>query len=191
MGFWLRLLLLFSRQVVSHSLWTHGLQHARLLCPLLFLRVCSNSCPLSRWCYLTAHLLLPFSPFAFSLSLSIRIFSNELALRIRWSKHWSFSFSISPSNEYLGLRFPPPYHRCENDSLVKFGIRETSYRLHFFNMNENFDLKYEGGSFKRFWIIWIAIKTRDLVHELFLKLKNNGPWKIFLHLFLLTPHIIT
>ena len=129
MGFWLRLLLLFSRQVVSHSLWTHGLQHARLLCPLLFLRVCSNSCPLSRWCYLTAHLLLPFSPFAFSLSLSIRIFSNELALRIRWSKHWSFSFSISPSNEYLGLRFPPPYHRCENDSLAKFGIRETSYQV--------------------------------------------------------------
>ena len=32
---------------------------------------------------------------------SIRIFSNELALRIRWSKYWSFSFSISPSNEYL------------------------------------------------------------------------------------------
>ena len=34
---------------------------------------------------------------------SIRIFSNELALRIRWPKFWSFSFSISPSNEYSGL----------------------------------------------------------------------------------------
>ena len=34
---------------------------------------------------------------------SIRIFSNELALCIRWPKYWSFSFSISPSNEYLGL----------------------------------------------------------------------------------------
>ena len=34
---------------------------------------------------------------------SIRIFSNESALRIRWPKHWSFSFSISPSNEYSGL----------------------------------------------------------------------------------------
>ena len=32
---------------------------------------------------------------------SIRVFSNELALHIRWSKYWSFSFSISPSNEYL------------------------------------------------------------------------------------------
>ena len=36
---------------------------------------------------------------------SIRVFSNELALHIRWPKYWSFSFSISPSNEYLGLIF--------------------------------------------------------------------------------------
>ena len=34
---------------------------------------------------------------------SIRVFSNELALPIRWPKYWSFSFSISPSSEYLGL----------------------------------------------------------------------------------------
>jgi len=46
------------------------------------------SCPL---------LLLP------SIFPSIRVFSNESVLRIRWPKHWSFSFSISPSNEYSGL----------------------------------------------------------------------------------------
>ena len=34
---------------------------------------------------------------------SIRVFSNELALHIRWPKYWSFSFNISPSNEYSGL----------------------------------------------------------------------------------------
>ena len=34
---------------------------------------------------------------------SIRVFSNESALRLRWPKYWSFSFSISPSNEYSGL----------------------------------------------------------------------------------------
>ena len=34
---------------------------------------------------------------------SIRVFANELALRIRWPKYWSFSFNISPSNKYLGL----------------------------------------------------------------------------------------
>ena len=43
-------------------------------------------------------LLLPPSIFP-----SIRIFSNESVLRIRWLKYWSFSFSISPSNEYSGL----------------------------------------------------------------------------------------
>ena len=42
-------------------------------------------------------LLLP------SIFLSIRVFSNESALRIRWPKHWSFSFNISPSNEHPGL----------------------------------------------------------------------------------------
>ena len=38
-----------------------------------------------------------------SIFLSIRVFSNESALRIRWPKYWSFSFSTSPSNEYSGL----------------------------------------------------------------------------------------
>ena len=47
----------------------------------------------------TSHPLLPLSPPAFNLS-SIRVFPNELVLHIRWPKYWSFSFSISPSNEY-------------------------------------------------------------------------------------------
>ena len=67
----------------------------------LFPRVCSNSCLLSLWCYLTisssATLFLP-STFP-----SIRIFFNKSAFRVRWPKYWSFSFSISPSSEYSGL----------------------------------------------------------------------------------------
>ena len=43
----------FSRSVMSNSLWPHGLQHTRLPCPLLSPGVCSNSCPLSQWCYPT------------------------------------------------------------------------------------------------------------------------------------------
>ena len=46
------------------------------------------------------HLILCLLPSTF---LIIRVFSNELVLHIRWSKYWSFSFSISPSNEYSGL----------------------------------------------------------------------------------------
>ena len=49
-----------------------------------------------------SHPLLSISPSAFNLS-SIRVFSNESDLCTRWPKYWSFSFSISPSNEYLGL----------------------------------------------------------------------------------------
>ena len=45
--------LLFSCQIVSDSLWPHGLQHTRLPCPSPTRRVCSNSCPLSWWCHPT------------------------------------------------------------------------------------------------------------------------------------------
>ena len=54
--------LLFSCSVVSDSLWPHGLKHTRLLCPSLFPGVCSNSCPLSRWCHPTiSYSVIPIS----------------------------------------------------------------------------------------------------------------------------------
>ena len=92
----------FSRSVVSDFLRPHGLQHTRLPCPSPTLRIYSNSCPLSWWCHPTISLCHPlFLPP--SIFPSIRVFSNESALRIRWPKYWSFSFSISLSNEYSGL----------------------------------------------------------------------------------------
>ena len=57
-----------------------------------------ESVTLSNHLILCHPLLLPPSIFP-----SIRVFSNESVLRIRWPKYWSFSFSISPSNEYSGL----------------------------------------------------------------------------------------
>ena len=52
----------FSCSVVSNSLWPHGLQHARLPCPSLTSRACSNSCPLSWWCHPTiSSSVVPFS----------------------------------------------------------------------------------------------------------------------------------
>ena len=51
----------------------------------------------------SSHLILCLPLLLPSIFPSIRVFSNELALHIRWPKYWSFSFSISPSNEYLGL----------------------------------------------------------------------------------------
>ena len=88
---------------MSNSLPPHGLQHARFPCPLLSPRVCSNSRPPSRWCHPT--ISSSVVPFFLLLSIfpSIRVFSSESAHCIRWPKYWSFSFSISPSNEYSGL----------------------------------------------------------------------------------------
>ena len=86
-------LLLVSHSVMSDSLPSHGLQHARLSCPSLSPGVCLNSCPLSRWCHLTipssCHplLLLP------SIFPSMRVFPNESGLHIRWPEYWSFSIS--------------------------------------------------------------------------------------------------
>ena len=87
---------------MSDSLLLHELQRARppYLSPTS--GVHPNPGPLSQWCHPTISschslLLLP-SKFP-----SIRVFSNESALCIRWPKYWSFSLSISPSNEYSGL----------------------------------------------------------------------------------------
>ena len=63
---------------------------------------CSNSRPLSWWCHPTISSCRPLL-LLHSIFPSIRVFSGELALHIRWPKYWSFSFSISPSNEYSGL----------------------------------------------------------------------------------------
>ena len=83
-----------------NSLQPHGLHHTRLPYPSLSPVVCSKSCPLSRWCYLTISPSVAPSPLLPSIFPSIRVFSNESGLPIRWPKYWSVGFSISPSNEY-------------------------------------------------------------------------------------------
>ena len=86
---------------VSDSLWPHGLQYIRPPCSLTTPGVYSNSCPLSLSCHPTiSSSVVPFSCLQ---SLPASVFSKESVLHIRWPKYWSFSFSINPSNEYLGL----------------------------------------------------------------------------------------
>ena len=79
---------------------------------------------------------------------SIRVFSNESALRIRWPKYWSFSFSIGPSNEYSGLisfrmdwldllavqgtlkSSPTPQLKSTNSSVLSFLYSPTLISIH-------------------------------------------------------------
>ena len=90
----------FSHSVMSNSLRPHGLQASLSITnfrSLLKLMSIESVMPSNHLilCHPLLHLLLIFP--------SIRVFSNESGLRSRWPKYWSFSFSISPSNEYSGL----------------------------------------------------------------------------------------
>ena len=91
----------FSWSAVSKTLWTHGLQHARLPCLSPTHGACSDSCPLSWCCHpTTSSSVIPFSSCLQSFPASG---SFPMSQHIRWPKYWSFGFSISPSSEYSVL----------------------------------------------------------------------------------------
>ena len=86
---------------MSNSLQPHGLQQARFLCPSQTPSACSDL-------HLVRDTIQPSHPLSSPLLLpsilpSIRVFSNESVLHIRWPKYWNFSFSICSSNEYSRL----------------------------------------------------------------------------------------
>ena len=95
----------------AHSLQPHGLQDARIPCSSQTPRVYKNSQSLLK--LMSIKLVMPSNhlnlccPLLLLISIfpSIRVFSSESVICIRWPKYWSFSFRISPSNEYLGLIF--------------------------------------------------------------------------------------
>ena len=95
----------FNLSVVSNSLQPRGLQHARLPCPSPTPGTCSNSCQWCRWvgdAIQPSHPLSSPSPPAFNLSQHQGLFQWVSASH-QVAQSWSFSFSISPSNEYSGL----------------------------------------------------------------------------------------
>ena len=109
---------------MSDYLQPHGLQHARLPCPSPTPGAYSNSMsiesvmPSNHLILCHPLLLLP------SIFPSIRVFSNESVLCIRRPKYWSFSFSISPSNEYSG------WVSFRMDWLDLFAVQGTLKSLH-------------------------------------------------------------
>ena len=104
---------------MSNSLrppWTAALQASLSItnsCSLLKLMSIKSVMPSNHLILCRPFLLQP------SIFPSIRIFSNESVLHFRWPKYWSFSFSISPSSEYLGLI------SFRTDWLNLFAVQET------------------------------------------------------------------
>ena len=110
-------------------------------------------------------LLLPPSIFS-----SIRVFSNESVLHIRWPKYWSFSFSISPFNEYSGLisfrmdwldllavqeSSPTPQFKSINSSVLSFLYSPALTSIHDLWKNHSFDL-----------LIYILILLHGIINHL-------------------------
>ena len=113
---------------MSDSLQPHGVQHARPLNSQSLLKLMSiKSVMLFNHLILCLPLLLLPSIFA-----SMRVFSNESALHIRWPKYWSFSFNISPSNEHSGLI---SFRMDWLDLLAVQGTQESSSTSQFKSIN--------------------------------------------------------
>ena len=131
----------FSHSVGSNSQQPNEPQHARSPCPSPTPRVYSNSCPLSHLILCRPPLLLP------SIFPSIKVFSNESTLHMRWPMYWSFSFSISPSNEYSGLV------SFRMDWLYRFavlGILKSLLQHHSHEVAKVFEFQLQHQSFQ--WI---------------------------------------
>ena len=130
----------------------HGLQHARLPWPSVSPGVCSNSCPLN-WVMLSNH-LTHCHPFLLLPSVfpSFRVFSNELALCIKWPKYWSFSSSISPSSEYSELiSFRIDWYDLHAvQGTLKFSLKlqcqEENYSIHDITTGESNKEEYHSSS---------------------------------------------
>ena len=139
---------------LSSSLQPSGPQQTKLPCPSLFPWVCSNSCLWIQWCHSTISSSVSPPPPALSL-FNIRVFSNELALQIRWPKCWSFS--ISASNEYSGLisfkvdwfdlltvrdsqdSSPVLQFKSINSLVLRFVYGPTLTSVYYYWKNHNFD----------------------------------------------------
>ena len=139
--------------------YSTGLQHARFLCSLLSPGICTNSCPLCRWCHPTiSSSVALFSSFLQSFPISGFFPMSQLFPLDSQNTYWSFSFSISPSNEYSGLIYFridwfdllavqrtlksfPEHHKFESisSSMFSFLYSPTLTSIHDYCKNNSFD----------------------------------------------------
>ena len=139
---------------MSDSLWSHGLQHTRLPCPLPSPRVCSNSCPLSQWCHPTTLFSFP-SPLAIDLPQHRGIFqwvgSSHQVAKVLEIQHQSFQWvfrvdflsgwlvwSLCCQRELQEFSLAP---QCEsiNSSALSLLYSPTLTSVHDYWKNHSFD----------------------------------------------------
>ena len=149
----------FSRSVVSDSLRPDGLQHARPPCHFAIASSRSLLKLMSIELVMPSnHLILCRPLLLHSIFPSIRVFSSESVLRIRWPKYWNFSFNVSPSSEYSGLisfrmdwldllavqgtlqeSSPTPQFKSINSSALSLLYSPTLTSIHDYWKNHSFD----------------------------------------------------
>ena len=151
--------MLFSGSVMPDSLQPDGLQCTRFPCPSSSPRVCSNSCPWSRWCHptISSSVTFFFCPQSFppsgSFPMSWLFTSGGQSDGISWN----FSFSIRPSNEYSGLTsfrmdwldllavqgtlesYPGPQFKSINSSALSLLHSSTLTSIHDHRKNHSLD----------------------------------------------------
>ena len=150
-------ILLFSCSVVSDSLQPHGLQHARLPCPSPTPGICSNSCPLSRWCHPTiSSSVLPFSsclqPFPASgsflmsqffasggQSIGVSASTSVLLMNIQdwFPLGWTVWFPCSPRDSQESS--PTPQFKSINSLAFSFLYSPTLTTIHDYWKNHSLD----------------------------------------------------
>ena len=133
---------MFSGSVVSDSLRPHGLHHARLPCPSLSPRVCSDSCPLSQWC----HLLSPPSPMVVLVAQSCPTLCNPTDC----SPPGSSVPGILQARTLELLPFPPPE---DPDSRIDPGLLHRRWILYHLSSREDL-LLYSPSKWKRKENLW-------------------------------------
>ena len=113
------LFLLISCSVVSDSLWPHVLQYARFLCPSLFSIICSNLCPLHRWCHSTiSSSIIPFSSY-------LQSFPWSASFPVSWLFTWSgpsIQASVSASVLQMNIQGLFPLRLTGLISLLSKGL---------------------------------------------------------------------
>ena len=147
----------FSPSVVSDSLWPHGLQHTGLLCPSPSPRACSNSCPLSQWCYPTisssvislssclqsfpASGSFPMNQFFTSGDQSIEVSASASVLPVNIQDWFPLELTglISFQSQGLSRSSPTPWFKSIKSLALSFLDGPTLTSIHDYWKNCSFD----------------------------------------------------